>query len=113
MLPPIFQEHAGVARLPGEPSVAKHAHLFEPRLELRNGSEAGDLPDGRGVLIGVCLVVQHDVVAAGDGDEEGASRQGEKKGEVFQIILIRRHVIGVAAVAAHGDAGKFSHEVIF
>ena len=45
----------------------------------------------------------HEIVAAG-GRQQG--------GQVFDVILVGLHMVGVAGVAAHGDAGQLAHEVI-
>ena len=47
-----------------------------------------------------------------DPHEIVAARQSQKAGQIFNIVLVRLHVIGVAAVAAHADTCQLAHEVI-
>ena len=48
----------------------------------------------------------------GDAHEVIAPRHGQQAGQILDIVLIRLHVIGVAAVTAHADACQLAHEVV-
>ena len=58
------------------------------------------------------LVVEHHVVAVGDAHEVVAPGGGEEDGQILDVVLVGLHVVGVAGVAPHGDAGELAHEVI-
>ena len=45
----------------------------------------------------------HEVVAPG---------QGQQACQVLNVVLVRLHVVGIAAVTAHGDPGELAHEMI-
>ena len=83
--------------------VFHEAHFFQPPLEFRDGGLAGDLPQGGGVPEAGGLVVEHDVVPVGDAHKVVAPGQGQQGGQIFNVVLICLHVVGVAAVAAHAD----------
>ena len=53
------------------------------------------------------LIIEHHIVAMGNAHEVIASGGGEQGGQVFDVILVRLHVVGVTGVAAHGNAGEF------
>jgi len=62
---------------------------------------------------GGALVVEHDVVCAGDAHDvvdAGGAEHGE---EGVYVVLVGFGVVGVADVAAHGEAEEFAAEVIF
>ena len=64
-------------------------------------------------MVGVCLIVEHNVVTRRDAEnvvDAGASKQQR---QIFNVVLVGHHVVGVAAVAAHGNAGQLAHEVVF
>ena len=84
-------------------AVLPEAHLFQPPLEFRDGGFAGDLPQGGGVPEAGGLVGEHDVIPVGNAHKVVAARQGQQGGQVFNVVLVRLHVVGVAAVAAHAD----------
>ena len=63
-------------------------------------------------MIGVRLVVEHDVVAGGYAQDIIDARATQQQGEVLDVVLVGHHMVGVAAVAAHGDAGELAHEVV-
>ena len=59
------------------------------------------------------LVVEHDVVPVGNAHKIIAACHGQKRGQIFNIVLVCLHVVGVAAVTAHGYTGEFAHKMIF
>src|SRR5450432_4681866 len=98
---PKYRSVSGARR---EPAVLHEAHLLEPGLELGGGSQAQELAQRRIVVERRRLVVEHDVVAHGQGHEEVAARRREEHLEVLEIVLVGVGVVGVAGVAAHRDA---------
>ena len=114
-LEPLFpfpQQEGAVPGQGGELPVLHEAHLLQPRLEGRDGGEAVELPQGGGLVEAGGLVVEHHVVAVGDAHEVVAPGGGEEDGQVLDVVLVGLHVVGVAGVAAHGDAGELAHEVV-
>ena len=49
----------------------------------------------------------------GNAHEIVAARHGQKRCQILNIILVCLHVVGIAAVAAHGDPRELAHEVVF
>ena len=48
----------------------------------------------------------------GDAHKVVAPCHGQQTGQIFNVILVGLHVVGVTAVAAHGDAGELAHKMI-
>jgi len=48
----------------------------------------------------------------GDSHEVVAARSRQQDGELFNVVLVGLHVVRVAGIAAHGDAGELAHEVV-
>ena len=85
----------------------------EPGFKLWSGAEAEGAAEVEGVVEAGALVVEHDVVGSGDAHDvvdAGGSEEGE---EGVHVVLIGLSVVGVADVAAHGEAEEFAAEVIF
>ena len=70
------------------------------------------LAQGGGISEASGLVAQHNIVAMGDAHEVIAAGQGQKRSQVFDIVLIGLPMVGVAAVAAHADPRELAHEVV-
>ena len=58
------------------------------------------------------LVVEHHVVPVGDAHKVVAPGGGEEDGQILDVVLVGLHMVGVARVAPHGDAGELAHEVV-
>ena len=58
------------------------------------------------------MVVEHDVISVGDSHEIVASGHGQQCCQIFNVVLVSLHVVGVATVATHGNAGEFAHEMV-
>ncbi len=85
----------------------------EPGFEFGSGAEVEEAAEVEGVVEGCALVVEHDVVCAGDAHDvvdAGGAEHGE---ECVHVILVGFGVVGVADVAAHGEAEEFAAEVVF
>ena len=85
---------------------------MEPPVKFWNGRLAKELPEG-GRLTEACgLVVEHHIVAVGNAHEIGAARRSEEGCQVFNVVLVGLHVVGIAGVAAHGKPQELAHKVI-
>jgi hypothetical protein len=85
----------------------------EPGFELGSGSEVEEAAEVERVVEGGALVVEHDVICSGDSHDvvdTGGAEHGEER---VHIVLIGFGVVGVADVAAHGEAEELAAEVIF
>ena len=85
----------------------------EPGFELGGGAQAEDAAQVERVVEGGALVVEHDVVGAGDAHDvvdAGGAEHGEQG---VHVVLVGFGVVGVADVAAHGQAEQLAAEVIF
>ena len=82
-------------------------------LELGGGAQVEQAAEVEGVVEAGALVVEHDVVGAGDAHDvvdAGGAEQGE---EGVHVVLVGFGVVGVADVAAHGQAEQLAAEVVF
>ena len=85
----------------------------EPGFELRRGPEAEDAAQIERVVKAGALVVEHHVVGAGHAHDvvhSGRAQQGEQR---VHVVLVGFGVVGVADVAAHGQAEQLAAEMIF
>ena len=48
----------------------------------------------------------------GNAHEIVAARHGEQGGQILNIVLVGLHMVGVAAVAAHGNTRQLAHKMI-
>ena len=88
-------------------SVASQASNSGAGRRLRSAAEV------ERVVEGGALVVEHDVVGAGDAHDvvdAGGAEQGEQG---VHVVLVGFGVVGVADVAAHGQAEELAAEVVF
>ncbi|KAI3488917.1 hypothetical protein L1887_46947 [Cichorium endivia] len=65
-----------------------------------------------GVVEGGGLVVEHDVVGAGDAHDEVDPGHPEQGQQGVHVVLVGLGVVGVADVAAHGHAEQLAAEVV-
>ena len=86
---------------------------LQPLLELRRGPQIEQLAHGGDVMEGIGLVIQHDIVAHRQGDDEIDPGDGQQEHQVLVGILVGVGVVRVAAVAAHGQAVQLAHEMVF
>src|SRR5699024_9419725 len=105
-------KYGGIAGPVGKPPVGHDPHALQPPLEGTDGAQVQDLSYGVGVVIGVGLVVEHHIVAGWHPQDVVDPGGGQQQREVLDVVLVGHHVVGVAAVAAHGDAGELAHEVV-
>ena len=59
------------------------------------------------------LIHKHTVVAERNADNVIASGGDEKRGEVFDVILVGLHMVRITCVAAHRHSRQLAHEMIF
>jgi len=85
----------------------------EPGFEFRRGSEAEDTAQIERVVEARALVVEHDVVGAGDAHDVVDAGCAEESEEGVHVVLVGFGVVGVADIATHGQAEKLAAEVIF
>jgi hypothetical protein len=90
-----------------------HAHLLQPGLELRRRPQTQHLAQVQRIVEGSALVVEHDVVGAGDAHEVIAAGYAKQRHQVVHVVLVGFGVVGVAHVAAHGQAQEFAAEMVF
>src|SRR5882757_665547 len=88
-------------------------HAMEPCLELGSTFEAEQFTQIKSIVEGCALVVEHNVVCAGDADDEVNARITEQSEQGVHVVLISLSVVGVADIDTHGKAKKFAAEVIF
>ena len=84
----------------------------EPGLKLRRWAQAEDAAEVQRIVEAGALVVEHDVIRAGDAHDlvdSGSTEEGE---EGVHVVLVGLGVVGVADVAAHGEAEHLSAEVV-
>ena len=62
---------------------------------------------------GIGLVIQHDIVAHRQGDDEVHARGRQQDHEVLVGILIGVGMVRIAAVTAHRQAVQLAHEMVF
>ena len=93
-------------------AIAHKAHFFEPLIEFRRGAQAERLAEIMAVVKAGGLVIEHDVIGAGDAHDEVASGHAEECEKRIHIVLVGLRVIRVADVAAHREAEQFPAEVI-
>ena len=63
-------------------------------------------------MICVGLIVQHYVVAGRNAQDVVDTGASQEDCQVLDIVLVCHHVVGVAAVAAHGDTRHLGHEMV-
>jgi len=85
----------------------------EPGFELGGWAEIEEAAEVEGVVEGGALVVEHDVVCAGDAHNVVDACGAEHGEECVHVVLVGFGVVGVADVAAHGEAEEFAAEVVF
>ena len=81
-------------------------------MEFRDGGLAGDFPQSGSFPETGGLIVEHDIITVGNAHEIVAPGHGQKACQIFNVVLVGLHVIGVAAVTAHRNTGKFAHEMV-
>ena len=59
------------------------------------------------------LVHQHTVIAFRNPHNVVAACRHQKRCQVFNIVLVRLHMVGIACVAAHRNTGQFTHKMVF
>ena len=62
---------------------------------------------------GCALVVEHDVIRAGDAHDVVDAGGAEHREQGVHVVLVGFGVVGVADVAAHGEAEELAAEVVF
>ena len=77
------------------------------------GGQAEQLAEVVAVVKRSGLVVEHDVVGAGDAHEVVAAGDGQERQQVVHVVLVGLGVVGVADVAAHRHAEQLAAEVVF
>lgn len=85
----------------------------EPGFELGGWAEVEEAAEVEGVVEGCALVVEHDVVGSGDAHDVVDACGAEHGEEGVHVVLVGFGVVGVADVAAHGEAEEFAAEVVF
>ena len=90
-----------------------HVHAVEPGLELRRGADAELRAQIQHVVERGALIVQHDVVGAGHGDQEGDAGDGQQRHQRVHVVLVGLGVVGVADVDTHRQAEQLAAEMIF
>ena len=88
------------------------ADALEPGLELGRTLQAQRLAHVERVVERGRLVVEHDVVGAGDAHDERHAGRTEQHEEHVHVVLVGLGVVGVADVAAHRQAHQLAAEVI-
>ena len=81
---------------------AVEGFAVEPGLEFGGRAQAEEFADVEGVVEAGALVIEHDVVRAGDAHDvvdAGGAEQGEQG---IRVVLVGLGVVGVADVATHG-----------
>ena len=58
------------------------------------------------------MIVEHDVVRAGDPHHKGTARHTQQRQQVIHIVLVGFSVVGITNVTAHGHAEQLAAEVI-
>jgi hypothetical protein len=61
---------------------------------------------------GGALVVEHDVVSPGHADDEVDAGHPQQGQQGVHVVLVGLGVVGVADVAAHGQAQQLAAEVV-
>ena len=59
------------------------------------------------------LVIQHHIVTHRNTHEISTARSCQQYRQIFDVILISFHVIGITGIDSHGQPREFAHEVIF
>ena len=72
----------------------------------------GHAPDVENVVEGEALIVEHDVVRSGNGDDEGCSGRRQHGQQNVHVVLVGLRVIRVADVATHRQAQELGAEMI-
>ena len=85
----------------------------EPGFELGGGAEAEDAAQVERVVEAGALVVEHDVVGAGHAHDVVDAGGAEQREQRVHVVLVGLGVVGVADVAAHGQAEQLAAEVVF
>lgn len=70
------------------------------------------MPEAQHIVVRQALIVEHDVVGAGNRDEEIHSGGCQKQRQIIHVILIGLGVVRVTDVAAHWDAEQLGAEVV-
>ncbi len=92
--------------------VLPEAPFLHPFFKGGNGPQLHGLADRGDVVVAGGLVVEHHVVPVGYAHEIVAARRRQQHRQVFVVVLVGPHVVGIAAVAAHGQAVELAHEVV-
>ncbi len=87
--------------------------MFKPCFEFGRGAQSEERAQIERVVERSALVVQHDVVGAGHAHDVVHACGAEQSQQGIHVILIGLGVVGVADVAAHGQAEQFAAEVVF
>ena len=85
----------------------------EPGFELGGGAKVEEAAEVEGVVEGGALVVEHDVVCAGYAHDVVDASGAEHGEEGVHVVLVGFGVVGVADVAAHGQAEELAAEMVF
>ena len=85
---------------------------MQPPVKFRNGGLAGELPQGHRIPEAGGLIVQHNVVPVGDAHKVVTAGNGEKGSKIFDGVLVGFHMVGVTAVATHGNTRQFAHKMV-
>ena len=85
----------------------------EPCFELGGWTQVEEAAEVECIVEGGALVVEHDVVCAGDAHDVVDSGGAEHGEECVHVVLVGLGVVGVADVAAHGETEEFAAEVVF
>ena len=70
------------------------------------------LADIEDVVERQALIVQHDIVGAGNRDDEGDARRAQQRQQRIHVVLVGFGMIGVADVAAHRQAEQLAAEMV-
>ena len=88
------------------------AYPLQPILEFRSASPTERLADIENVVKRQALIVQHDVVGAGNRDDEGDARGAQQRQQRIHVVLIGFGMIGVADIASHRQAEQLAAEMV-
>src|SRR6516162_1790353 len=105
-------EAAGHSARADARGIVDQALAREPGLEFRRRAALQEIAHGERVVERRALIAEHDVVGAGHAHHEvdaGCGEQGEQR---IHVVLVGLGVIGVADVAAHGQAEELAAEMI-
>ena len=91
----------------------KNLHALQPGFEFGRGAQAQHAAHIQRVVKRRSLVVQHDVVRAGNAHHKIAARHTQEREQHVHVVLVGLGMVGVADIATHRQAEQLAAKMVF